>query len=278
MSIKLSAEDAGWQLRDVADEARWGAREAAWTLQERVLWRGSDASGEALRRAMPALLPLQRLIQTKLAWPLADRMDDYGIAMRTTVATVGVAAAIGAGAAGAMLAGSGESSTDPLAGPVAAAVAAQIPGTSQTLEGVAPDFVADPNPSAATEGKATAPESKAAAPPVDELGPATPPDQVAMTFAQAFVSYEVGRAGEGTAQSFRAAATKPLATALGGDPPRLPAGTKVPEAQVLNVVLGKQAGIALPASVSLVRLEAASELRLTLVETPKGWRVSEVLG
>lgn len=276
MSIKLSAEDAGWQLRDVANDARWGAREAAWTLQERVLWRGSDASRAALRRAMRALLPLQRLIQTKLAWPLADRMDDYGIAMRTTVATVGVAAAIGAGAAGAMLAGSGESSTDPLAAPVAVAAAAQIPGTSQTLEGIAPDFVADPN--AAPQGKAAAPEGKAAAPPVDELGPATPPDQVAMTFAQAFVQYEVGRAGEGTAQSFRVAATKPLATALGGDPPRLPAGTKVPEAQVLNVVLGKQAGIALPASVSLVRLEAASELRLTLVETPKGWRVSEVLG
>ena len=32
------------------------------------------------------------------------------------------------------------------------------------------------------------------------------------------------------------------------------------------------------ASVSLLRLEAASELRLTLHETDKGWRVAGVLG
>ena len=40
MSIKLSAEDA-----------RWDVREAAWTFEERVLWRASDASRAALRRA-----------------------------------------------------------------------------------------------------------------------------------------------------------------------------------------------------------------------------------
>ena len=52
----------------------------------------------------------------------------------------------------------------------------------------------------------------------------------------------------------------------------------MPEAQVLNVVLGEQTGKEMTASVSLVRLQAASELRLTLQETEQGWRVAGVLG
>ena len=271
MRIKLSAEDAGWQIREAADDARWGVREAAWTLEERVLWRGSDAARVALRRAHRALAPLQQLIQTKLVWPLADRLDDYGMATRTAVATVGVAAAIGAGVAGATIAGSGDSATDPVGAPLA--LAAQTSGTAATLEGVAPDFASDPNGQAAS-----ASASKPPAPAPAEIGPETPPNEVAMTFAEAFVRYEVGAGDEKTTESFGATASKPLATALGTDPPRLPAGTKVPEAQVLNVVLGKQVEKQMTASVSLVRLQAASELRLTLVETPQGWRVAEVLG
>ena len=269
--IKLSAEDAGWQLREVADDARWGAREAAWTLQERVLWRLTDVGRTATRRAMPALAPLLRLIQTKLVWPLADRLDDYGMVTRTAVATVGVAAAIGAGVAGATLAGSGDAASDPVAAPLA--IAAQPSAGAATLEGVAPDFASDPNgeTAAANAGKAS-PAAPA------EVGPDTPPDTVAITFAQAFVAYEVGRGDERTTQSFGATASKPLATALGTDPPRLPSGTKVPEARVLNVVLGERVDKQITASVSLVRLEAASELRLTLIESPKGWRVAEVLG
>lgn len=273
MSFKHSAEDAGWQLREVADDARWGVREAAWTLEERVLWRGSDAARAAMRRAMRALAPLQRLIQTRLVWPLADRLDDYGMVTRTAVASVGVAAAIGAGVAGATLAGSGDAATDPVGAPLA--LAAQPPGAAATLEGAAPDFASDPNAAAAGAAKGKQPVP---APPPAEIDPDTPPDAVAMTFAQAFVEYEVGRGGERTTQSFGATASKPLAEALGTDPPRLPAGTNVPEARVLNVVLGKQVDKQLTASVSLVRLEAASELRLTLIESPKGWRVAEVLG
>ena len=47
---------------------------------------------------------------------------------------------------------------------------------------------------------------------------------------------------------------------------------------MLNVVLaraGRQAG---DASVSLLRLQAASELRLTLQDTRHGWQVAGVLG
>jgi hypothetical protein len=274
MGFKLSAEDAGWQLREVADDARWGVREAAWTLEERVLWRGSDALRRAMYRALRLLAPLQRLIQTKLVWPLADRLDDYGMVTRTAFATFGVTAAIGAGVAGAMLAGSGETAAGPVAPPIA--LAAQTISASPTLEGVKPDFASDSGGRAANAGagagKAAVPADPA------EIGPATPPTAVAATFAQAFVRYEVGRGDAKTTESFGATASKPLATALGTDPPRLPAGSKVPEARVLNVVLGKKVEKQLTASVSLVRLQAASELRLTLVETAKGWRVSEVLG
>jgi hypothetical protein len=78
--------------------------------------------------------------------------------------------------------------------------------------------------------------------------------------------------------SFDATATGPLADSLGTSPPRLPEGTKVPKAKVLNVVLGARQGKEVTASVSLLRLQAASELRLTLREVKKGWRVAGVLG
>ena len=145
MSIKLSAEDA-----------RWGIREAAWTVEERVLWRASDTSRAALQRALRAVSPLQRLIQTKLVWPLTDRLDDYGVVARTAIATVGVAAALGAGAAGVMVAGSGEVSPAPA---TAAAVVPQASDHGASLQGVPPDFVADPNAStttAATQARAAA--------------------------------------------------------------------------------------------------------------------------
>ncbi len=258
MSIKLSAEDA-----------RWGIREAAWTVEERVLWRASDASRAALRRALRAVAPLQRLIQTKLVWPLTDRLDDYGAAGRTAFATVGVVVALGAGAAGVMVAGSGEVSPAPAA---AAAVVPQASDQGASLQGVPPDFVADPNASTTTAA------TKPAPPPTDGEESATEPGPVAWDFARAFVQYEVGEVDDEAVKTFSESATKPLATALSDNPPRLPEGAKVPEAEVLNVVLGKPDGKQMTASVSLLRLEAASELRLTLHETDKGWRVAGVLG
>ena len=227
MSIKLSADDARWEIR-----------EAAWSFQERVLWRASDASRAALHRAVRAAAPMQRLIQTKLVWPLSDRLDDYGTGTRTAVATLGVA-------------------TDPAA----------------SLQGVPPDFVADPNASATTTAAA-----KPAPRPAGDAGPAAPPGQVAWSFAEAFVQYEVGEVDRQAVQTFKSSATPPLASALSTNPPRLPAGEKVPEAKVLNVVLGEQAGKEMTASVSLLRLQAASELRLTLQDTEQGWRVAGVLG
>ena len=263
MSIKLSADDARWEIR-----------EAAWSFQERVLWRASDASRAALHRAVRAAAPMQRLIQTKLVWPLSDRLDDYGTGTRTAVATLGVATALGAATAGAVIAGSDQAPTATAAAAAASpALVAQPGDPAASLQGVPPDFVADPNASATTTAAA-----KPAPRPAGDAGPAAPPGQVAWSFAEAFVQYEVGEVDRQAVQTFKSSATPPLASALSTNPPRLPAGEKVPEAKVLNVVLGEQAGKEMTASVSLLRLQAASELRLTLQDTEQGWRVAGVLG
>ncbi len=58
----------------------------------------------ALDRAQRSTAPLQRLIETKLAWPLADAIRERGTAARAGIATAAVAAALTAGAAGAIVA------------------------------------------------------------------------------------------------------------------------------------------------------------------------------
>jgi hypothetical protein len=145
---------------------------------------------------------------------------------------------------------------------VTAAVATAPAEETTLLQGVTPDFRAgnDPAPSAAP----TKPTAK--------------PAQVAWGFAQAFVAYEVGRSNDKTTAVFAETATKPLAKALAKDPPRLPAKAKVPQARVLNVVLGDAGKQQVTASVSLVRMRAISEIRLTLTKDGNDWRVAQVLG
>ena len=266
MSIRRSAEEAGWRLRVAGEEAGWSAREVAWSLEERVLWPGSDAARRALARALQALEPLGRLIQTKLVWPLSDRLDDYGTAGRTAMATVTIAAAAAAGLAGSQLAASEPGVETPAEVLASTAPVAATSSSSSTLSGVAPDF------------ERTAAASAKAVPTTAAAAPKKAPAQVAWRFAEAFASYEVGRADEETAATFSELADETLAEALGTEPPRLPESAKVPEAKVLNVVLGERKGAELQASVSLLRLEAASELRLTLRRGEEGWRVAEVRG
>jgi hypothetical protein len=62
-------------------------------------------------------------------------------------------------------------------------------------------------------------------------------------------------------------------------PPRQPAGVKVPQAKVLNVVPAPSHGKVYPLSVSLLRVGVTSELRLEMEQLKnKGWRVTNVLG
>jgi hypothetical protein len=248
-------------LRVSADQAGWSIREAAWGLEERVLWRGSDAARAALDRAGRATEPLQRLIQTKLAWPLSDAYRARGRKTRAGLAASAAALALAAGGAGAITA-IDHASTQPAA-PQLAPVAATPQGPDTlVLQGVRPQFDA----------------GQAPAPPVPAAKPTEKPAAVAWEFAQAFVTYEVGRSDKQTESAFGSTATKPLAKALESDPPRLPASGKVPKARVLNVVLGTASKQQVTASVSLVRLRAISELRLTLTRTADQWRVSQVLG
>jgi hypothetical protein len=250
MNIRVSTEDAGWTIR-----------EAAWGFEERVLWRGSDATRRALGRTGRAMQPLQRLIQTRLTWPIGDALRERSGPMRAAIAAGAVTVAIAAAAGGALSAAHHPAADGALP---AASVTARPDGTGAlALQGVTPQFQtghADPAPAQ--------PPTKASA----------PPEQVAWQFAQAFVGYEVGRSGRKSDAAFAATATKPLAKALAADPPRLPADGKVPRARVLNVVLGDAGKEQVTASVSLVRLRAISEVRLTLTRTGDEWRVAQVLG
>jgi len=274
VTIKDTAEDAGRKLR-------WTVREAAWDAEERVLWRGSDAARATGERALKGMEPLQRLIQTKLAWPVADAWRDGGTTVKAGLATAAVAAVAATSAGGAALAGDAGSA------PVTHAkveqvhtptVAANVP---TALNGVNPDFTADKGAGTTVAAQVADPAQAPAAPkaaPVMVPEPGAPPDRVAKAFAEAFVRYEVGKTDEATAAVFSAVAEKPLARTLEQDPPRLPGGAEVPEAEVLNVVLAEPDGKQVEASVSLSRMEAASELRLTLQAFPDGWQVVEVRG
>jgi hypothetical protein len=252
MGLRVSAQQAGWTIR-----------EAAWGLEERVLWRGSDATHEALHRAGRTIAPLQKLIQTRLTWPLSDAYRSRGGKTRRAVAASTAALALAAGAAGGIAAAHHSTTQSAAPAPAAAAIAPRPAPDKLVLQGAPPQF---------QPGHATVP------PPAPPAKPAEPAAQVAWDFAQAFVGYEVGRSGRRTEQVFADKATKPLAKTLAADPPRLPAKGKVPRARVLNVVLGDSTKNQVTASVSLVRLQAISELRLTLTKTRGGWRVAQVLG
>ncbi|MFL5898802.1 MAG: hypothetical protein ACJ76D_10155, partial [Solirubrobacterales bacterium] len=235
MNLRVSAEDASWTIR-----------EAAWDLEERVLWRGSDVTRRALARAGRPMQPLQKLIQTRLTWPVADALGERSRRSRAAIAAGAASLAIAAAAGGAISATSHPSAPEPA--PAAVSVAAQphvAAGGVTVLQGVTPQIQA---------GHASP------APPQPPAQSAAPPAQVAWQFAQAFVGYEVGKSTKKTETTFAATATKPLVKSLAADPPRLPSTGKVPQARVLNVVLGTASKQQVTASVSLVRLRAISEV------------------
>ncbi len=250
-ALAVSAEDAGWSVR-----------EAAWGIEENLLWRGSDATRAALERAGRHLLPLQRLIQTRITWPVEDALSNRSRRARVAIAAGAATLAIASVAGGAMSAADHPATHSPQR--VAASVtAAPRAAHLTTLQGVAPQIH---------------PGHAAPAPPQPPAKSSAPPAQVAWQFAQAFVGYEVGKSSKKTDATFAATATKPLVKSLASDPPRLPSSGKVPQARVLNVVLGAGAKNQVTASVSLVRLRAISEVRLTLTKTGDVWRVAQVLG
>ncbi|MGA9370345.1 MAG: hypothetical protein WBV53_00695 [Solirubrobacterales bacterium] len=268
----MSDTGRAWRraLVPTAEDAGWTIREAAWGLEERVLWRGTDVTRDALARAGHTMQPLQRVIQTRMTWPLADALSERSRRSRAAMAAGAATLAITAAAGGAMSAADHPPVSQPPA-PVAASLPTAAPQSARltALQGVAPKIRAGH----ATPPPAHPPTASAASP-----KQVVSPRQVAWRFAQAFVGYEVGNSSKKTDAVFAATASKPLAKSLAADPPRLPADGKVPQARVLNVVLGSASKKQVTASVSLVRLRAISEVRLTLTKTGDRWRVAQVLG
>ena len=112
-------------------------------------------------------------------------------------------------------------------------------------------------------------------------GPPAGPAAIAVAhkFADAFVVYETGGDEDTVRKAFGATATPELTKALMRRPPRQPAGVKVPQAKVLNVVPAPSHGKVYPLSVSLLRVGVTSELRLDMQKSDKGkWLVTDVLG
>ncbi len=197
--------------------------------------------------------------------------------------------------------------------PPAATAAQAEPESEPTLHGAAPVFEPAPAegrakvgesegverapraPSAATGDPATdtissspaarpaeaSPSASASASTAAVDGPPAGPAaiSVARKFADAFVVYETSGDEDVVRKAFGATATPELTKALMRRPPRQPAGVKVPQAKVLNIVPAPSHGKVYPLSVSLLRVGVTSELRLEMEQLKnRGWRVTNVLG
>lgn len=271
---------------------------AAWAVEERVLW----GAGDALKRAAEVLSwPFERAawaIERGLVWPLQERTADWDGALRRAGLALLILAAIGIGVAGLLWATPDQGGKAPLAAtpPPPAPAIRRVPAAKPTpgaplLHGAAPVFQAQAGrklgeisqtPAKAGEeaGAAEAGGSGASASAAFAGAPAgAAAIKVAHRFAGAFVLYETGQGGASVRKTFLATATPELAHNLLHRPPRLPANVKVPKAKVLNLVPGPSQGGVYAISVSLLRLGLTSELRLDMEKIKgSGWRVTEVLG
>jgi len=278
---------------------RSSVADAAFAVEERVVWGGADllrGVGDAVR------WPIERLIwalERSVVWPLEERADGWGAPARAAGATALALLAAAAGVLGLIWAsGSGSAGAVREASAPAPAVA---PATrpepvAPVLHGPAPNFKAIGDGAskvevASSKGAAEATASSAAkanaakpglsttgtAAPVVPAGPAA--TAVAHRFATAFVLYEIGKDSPKVRVAFVATATPRLVHALLRRPPRLPVNVKVPKAKVLNIVPGPKRGDAYTMSVSLLRLGVASELRIALQQDKRTheWHVQEIL-
>jgi len=280
------------------------ARDLGGVLEERVLWRivdGLRAVADAVR------WPLERVawaVEQRLLWPLQERTAGLPAPGRAAGAAALAGVALLAVAVGVLSLTAGDSAEEAKR-PVALAPAAspaQVPPAEPEgprLEGIAPSFgtggvaagadsdgseeaaeSSDVAASAAGAAPASADEEGAAATSSSEkpvpAGPAAM--KVARRFSEAFVLYEIGERPARASAVFAETATPRLATALAERPPRLPEGTEVPKARVLNLVPGPRHGKAYTVSASLLRVGAVSELRLQIKNQAGTWRVTDVRG
>jgi hypothetical protein len=284
------------RMSGMFERATWPVRKLTWWFEEKVLWplvdvvRGRGAHAAPAQAASVDAAPADAGI--------AKRRPD----LRIAIATVGGAAVIGIGAA-ALVAGLGGDSegSGPAPAPstpsaaVGSGPAANYGGQASqgTLQGTKPSFksASKVTKSEAATNLQAGSQTKANVSPTAQTNskpssiPATGSgDTEALTaskdFSGAFVLYEVGRNSPKVQQAFAKTATPALAKALKDRPPSQPGSVKVPTAKVQNIVLSPATknGTKVEASVSLLRLGAISELRLSLVKRDGSWLISEVRG
>jgi hypothetical protein len=154
--------------------------------------------------------------------------------------------------------------------------ASSDPATATIGSGPGASSSATASPSAATTSAAASATQSA----IGVDGPPAGPKAIAVAedFADAFVVYETGGDEAKVRKAFATTATTELAKSLLKRPPRLPANVKVPKAKVVNVVAGPSHGGVYTVSVSLLRVDLTSELRLDLEKLKDEWRVTNVLG
>ena len=270
----------------------------AWAVEERVVWSAGDAARSA---ADAAKWPFERAawaIEQRLLWPLQERLVGWDRPLRMVAAAGLVLAAVAAGVGGLLWAapdnGGNTTAVQAAATPVAIAPETSHPSApgSSTLQGAPPVFAP---PAAGAAAKVAGEEAVPAQPSGDvakagdasavstvgatgkPAGPAA--IKVARQFSNAFVLYETGQSTAAVRTAFGETATPRLARELLHRPPRLPADVKVPQAKVLNIVAGPSREGVYPVSVSLLRLDVTSELRLAMERDKKnGWKITKVLG
>jgi hypothetical protein len=301
---QINAEPGGRRMR--APLAAFGsrARDLAGALEENVLWRIADWSRGVVDAIRWALERLAWAIERGLLWPLQERTAGLPAPGRIAGAAALAGVALLAVAIGVLSLTAGDSPEEarPSVASAPASSPAQAPPEEPDipkLEGVTPSFGSGGNFAGAssdsgevaaessgvdtsstnTAAASADEEGAAAASSIEKPVPAGPAAmKVARRFSEAFVLYEIGERPARASAVFAETATPGLATALAERPPRLPEGTEVPKARVLNLVPGPRRGKAYTVSASLLRVGVTSELRLQMKNQAGNWMVTDVRG
>lgn len=279
---------------------------AAFAVEERVVWGGAGAMHSAFEVARWPFERLVWLFERAVVWPLEERTDRWGPSLRLLAVTGLALLAAAAGVLGLVWAsgsGGGGSAREAAAPapaytpPVRSTATTQpVPPAKPVLHGAKPDFTAQPpagsgggsgsgarsnatvnSTSEVASSRTAAAGATASSAPAESPGPAA--TKVAHRFTSAFVLYEIGHGTPAVRHVFTVTATPRLAEKLLKNPPRLPANVKVPKAKVLNIVAGPRHGDTYTLSASLLRVGVTSELRLTVERAADGsWQVANILG
>lgn len=288
------------KINAAAPKIRPSLADAAFAVEERLLWGGADLLRGVADAVRWSFERLAWAVERGIVWPIEERTDGLSDPVRTGGALALALLAAGAGVLGLVwAAGSGGSGSATVARetstPVIESVATAPVEPAPVLHGPTPNFKgtapSSPQSDATTpSGSSETSAATGSAPPTElststaSKAPAVPagPEATAVAhrFANAFVRYETGQTDAKVRAAFAATATPHLARALLRRPPRLPANVEVPKAKVLNIVPGPKRGDTYTMSVSLLRVGVTSELRIAVQRDVKTGepQVAEILG